>query len=122
MLQMILGIFVGFVVWSILWVGSDALLKAVWTDYAESVNAGNFSFGILMLSLVRSIICSVLAGYITASIATDSSKAVPILGVLLLIVGILVQAGVWKSIPIWYHLIFLILLIPMTILGGMIKK
>ena len=122
MLQLILGVFVGFVLWSILWVGSDALLKGAWTGYAEHVDAGDFSFGILMFSLVRSIICSVLAGYVTASIAAESSKAVPILGGLLLIAGIMVQVGVWKSIPVWYHLTFLLLLVPMTLLGGMIKR
>ena len=45
-----------------------------------------------------------------------------ILGILLLIVGVLVQAMVWNLLPIWYHLIFLILLIPATIAGGKLVK
>ena len=40
------------------------------------------------------------------------------LGLALLAVGIAVQAGYWDVLPIWYHLIFLALLLPMAALGG----
>lgn len=122
MLRIILGVVAGFVAWSILWVGFDALLRAVWTSYDESVKTMTFSSSMLIIPLVSSAVVSIISGYVAALIAKENSKSSLILGILLLIVGIMVQIGVWDKIPIWYHLTFLILLIPMTIFGGKLKK
>ena len=37
-------------------------------------------------------------------------------------VGIAVEASVWSLLPAWYHIIFLVLLIPVTMAGGRLKK
>ena len=121
MLRIFLGVTVGFVVWSILWVGVDAILRAVWTSYAESVKAMTFSSSMLIVPLVLSAVVSIISGFVAALISRENSKSSLILGILLLIVGIFVQMSVWDKIPLWYHLTFLILLIPMTILGGKLR-
>ncbi len=121
MLKIILGIIAGFVVWSILWVASDAILRAVWTNYDESVAAMSFSTAMLIVPLILSAVVSIISGYIAALIAGENTKSPLILGIILLIVGVLVQMSVWEQIPLWYHLTFWILLVPMTILGGKLK-
>ena len=121
MLRIFLGIIVGFVVWSILWVGIDAVLRAVWSGYDESVKAMTFSSTMLMISLVLSAFCSIVAGFVAALIARENLRSPLILGMLLLIFGIFVQISVWDKIPLWYNLAFWILLIPMTILGGRLR-
>jgi hypothetical protein len=121
MLRIFLGIIVGFVVWSILWVGIDAVLRAVWSGYDESVKAMTFSTTMLIVPLVLSVFCSIISGFVAALIAKENSTSPLILGILLLIVGIFVQISVWDKIPLWYNLAFWILLIPMTILGGKLK-
>ena len=45
-----------------------------------------------------------------------------IVGVILLLVGIAVEFMFWKVAPAWYHIIFVLALIPMTILGGRIRR
>ncbi|HSK71388.1 MAG TPA: hypothetical protein VK892_06810, partial [Pyrinomonadaceae bacterium] len=104
MVRLILGVIVGFVVWSILWVGGDAILGAVWTSYYESATAMSFSSAMLFVPLILSIICSVISGYIAALIAKEAFLSTLILGVLLLIVGIFVQMSIWDKIQLWYHL------------------
>ena len=118
MLKIILGVVAGFFVWSILWVGTDAVLKAVWAGYKENVEAMNFSPAMLIVPLILSAVCSIIAGFVAGLIARENSKSPLILGALLLIVGIFAQMGVWEKIPLWYHLAFWILLIPMTVFGG----
>jgi len=115
---MILGVVAGFFVWSILWVGTDAVLKAVWAGYKENVEAMSFSPAMLIVPLILSAVCSITAGFVAALIAGENSKSPLILGALLLIAGIFAQMGVWDKIPLWYHLAFWLLLIPMTVLGG----
>ncbi len=122
MLRIILGVVAGFIVWSMLWVGADAVIRAIWTSYDESAKAMNFQTSMLFVPLILSAIVSVISGFIAALIARENAKSPLILGIILLIVGLLVQLSVWNQIPLWYHLAFLILLIPMTILGGKLKK
>ncbi len=122
MLRILLGVVAGFVVWSTLWVGFDAVLRAVWTSYDESVKAMTFSSSMLIIPLVLSVVVSIISGFIAALISKENSKAPLILGILLLIVGVIVQIGVWDKIPLWYHLTFWILLVPMTVLGGRLRS
>jgi hypothetical protein len=133
MLRIILGVVAGFAVWSILWVGSDFLLTIVspgwWgknlTEMEAAVNnrtAFMIDSAILVCSLLRSVVCSLLAGFIAASIARENSRSTLILGVLLLAFGIYVQSIFWHVAPLWYHFLFLFLLMPVTIIGGKMRK
>ena len=36
----------------------------------------------------------------------------------MLVTGIAVQAGVWALMPVWYHLVFLALLVPVCLVGA----
>lgn len=120
--RIILGVIAGYIVWSIVWVGVDAIIRMLWTSYNESVQAMTFSSGMLVVPLFLSIVCSLLAGYTAAALARENAKSTLILGILLLLTGIMVQAGVWNQIPLWYHLTFLVLLIPMTMIGGKLRQ
>lgn len=133
MLRIVLGIIVGFIVWSVLWVGSDAVISILlpdWygkhqTEFMDACAAGQpFAINptILILGLIRSIIISIISGFVAVSIAREIAKTTVILGILLLAFGIFAQALVWSYVPLWYHIPFLFLLIPMTGLGGKLKR
>jgi hypothetical protein len=132
MVRIILGVIAGFIAWSILWVGSDAILSAISTDWGKTSTefqeaAANrtpyaLSSAVLIALLIKSFIVSIISGFVTALIARENTKSTFALGVLLLLFGIFVQAGYWNYMPLWYHIPFLILLIPMTVLGGKLRK
>lgn len=133
MVKIILGIIVGFVAWSIVWVGSDQFLHALsrgWygghQDRVALAVVNNESFNadtmIVVIGLVRSFIATIISGFLAALVAGENRKAPLILGIILLIVGIAVQVHLWKVFPIWYHFIFLFSLIPLSILGGRMKR
>jgi len=118
MAKAIIGVIVGFVVWTAMWLGGNALF---FSRAAEIVAAeGRYDelaplLGIIFLAGV----CSFVAGAICALIAgARASGAVLVLGGLLLLVGIAVQTGAWSSLPVWYHLTFLVILVPLTVAGG----
>jgi hypothetical protein len=133
MLRVILGIVVGFIAWSVLWVGSDQLLQTISKDWygAHQLAFEKAMFNkepftpdstILILRLVISIVVSIMSGFLAAVVAGGNRNAPLGLGILLLAVGLLVEVMVWGYLPVWYHAVFLILLIPMTILGGRLKS
>lgn len=132
MVRIILGVVAGFIAWSILWIGSDQVLMSLspgWygahqLDFEKAMfNQTEFvpNTTILVMHIVRSIIISIVSGYLAAVIAGENNRTGLILGVLLLAFGLMVQVMAWSYIPVWYHAIFLILLIPMTLLGAKLK-
>ncbi len=133
MVRIILAVIVGFLAWSILWVGTDSVLRSLSPDWygahqagLESAMTNTTPFAvdstILIISLIRSIIISLMAGFLTAVIAGENRRSTLWLGILLFLVGGFVQAMAWNYIPVWYHVLFLGLLIPSTILGGWLRK
>jgi uncharacterized membrane protein YeaQ/YmgE (transglycosylase-associated protein family) len=133
MVRIVLGVIVGFIAWSILWLGSDQVLRSAspgWYGAHElrlenaKINETPFAADtmILILHLLRSVIISFMSGFLAAVVANESKKTTLVLGILLLAFGIFFQLDVWKFIPIWYHFLFLFLLIPMTMMGGKLKR
>lgn len=133
MLRIILGVIAGFIVWSIVWLGLDALWSAIspgWFGriFNEFQNAVNRSepftppVSISVYLIFQSVLCSLLAGLTAALIAKENRKSTLALGILLLLTGIFVEVSNWQYFPIWYHVLFLLLLIPATILGGRLRR
>ncbi|MGH9818528.1 MAG: hypothetical protein ACRD43_00055 [Pyrinomonadaceae bacterium] len=132
MIRIVLGVIAGFIAWSIIWVGSDYVLMTTFAWYARhqaafsaaitNKEAFEPSTTILIMNLVRSVIASFLVGFLTAFIAGENRRSTLILGVVLLVVGILVELVAWHYLPVWYHFIFLFLLVPVTMAGGKLKK
>jgi hypothetical protein len=120
------GFIVGFIVWTVLWLGSDALMNMIPTFNNLSVDIdgsiSNIPTNYLIIKLVLSVIFSIIAGLIAAAISKETTKAPLILGVALLIVGIFFQLSSWDLLPLWYHMIFLILLLPMAMFGGKLRS
>lgn len=132
MVRIIVGVIIGFVVWSVLWMGSDQVLITLSPGWYAS---HQYSFQIalqdgspfaadsliLLIGLVRSVIISLMAGFLAAFVAGENRRSPLYLGLLLLLVGILVQGYAWNYMPLWYHAIFLILLVPVTVIGGRLR-
>ena len=133
MLRIILGVILGFIVWSIVWVGMDALLSAISPDWfgrilAEFQNAVNRNepftppVSVSVYLIFQGVLCSLIAGFATAAAAKENRKSTLALGILLLATGVFVEAYHWNYFPLWYHVLFLLLLIPATVLGGRLSK
>ena len=78
---------------------------------------------ILLVYVAYSAALSLLAGFVTAVVGRDRSPmtAVWILAVLQLALGIGFELSYWNLMPAWYHLLFLALLIPATLGGGILR-
>lgn len=117
----VVAVIVGFVVWSILWVLVGVGLKAAAPGSFDAAGITRDAT-ILGAALAASVIVSLLSGIsLTLLTPRDPGRAALSLGLLLLIVGIAVQASAWSQIPLWYHLSFLALLIPATWIGATLR-
>ena len=72
----------------------------------------------LLTHIVLGSIVSLMAGSLAALVAGENSRAPLVVGCLLLALGIVKAVMSWQYVPIWYHVIFTAILLPMAIVGG----
>ena len=128
MLRIVLGAIAGFISWLIVWFVSEKGLSAIWPAFGvhqktfeEAIkNGGEFTADSTMLltHIVIGSIVSIMAGALAALIAGKDTYAPLIVGCLLLAMAIAKAAMSWQHVPIWYHVIFTAILLPMAIVGG----
>jgi hypothetical protein len=126
--RIVLGVIAGFFAWAIVWFGSEKILSAIWPEFGTHQrafqtaieNGGQFTANTMMLltHIVLGSIVSVMSGFLAALIAGGNHRAPLVLGCLLLAFGVLKAVMSWPYVPLWYHVIFTALLLPMAIMGG----
>lgn len=131
MLRIALGVIGGFFVWAILWFGGEQILSAVWPEFgahqaafqAAIEHGGPFTpvTTILFIHIALGSIVSVISGFLAAVIAGENRRAPLVLGFVLLGFGVLKAVMSWPFVPVWYHVFFTALLLPMTFVGGKLK-
>jgi len=133
MLRIILGAILGFIVWTILLLGSDAVWVALspdWygkhqADFQAAINNKTPFLAdttVLIVAVIRSAIFSLITGFIAALISRESFKSPLLLGVFLVAFGAFIHSMMLNNVPIWYHILILVPIIPLTLLGGKLKS
>jgi hypothetical protein len=129
MVRIVLGVIAGFLSWMIVWVGSEKVLSAIWPEgfgvhqrafEAAIKDGGQFTADttLLVTHVVLGSVVSLMSGFLAALIAAENTRAPLILGILLLAMGLLKMVMSWPYVPLWYHVVFTALLLPMAIIGG----
>jgi hypothetical protein len=133
LVRVALGAIAGFFAWAIAWFGGETILSAIWPEaygvhqrafQAAIENGGEFTANttMLLVHLVLGSIVSMLAGFLAALVARDNRRAPLVLGLLLTGLGLLKAWMSWPYVPIWYHVAFTALLLPMALLGGRLRR
>jgi len=121
MIRAVLGVLVGYGLWTAVFLGGAAGLSRAFPEEQAAFDAGGDYRATLPLALfvVLSVMASLVAGRSTAWIAGRRARAaVLVMALALLATGIAVEASAWSRMPLWYHVAFLALLVPACLLGG----
>jgi len=133
MVRIVLGVIAGFFAWVIVWFGIEKILTAILPEWygapqlafqhAVENGVGQFTAEprLLLSHIVIGSIVSVMSGSLAALIAGENKRAPLVLGSSLLALGLLKAVMSWPYVPIWYHVIFTAILLPMAIIGGKLK-
>jgi hypothetical protein len=108
----------GLVAWFVVVTAVNLVLRVSWPDYAAAEKPMAFTLGMLGVRLAMGVLASLCAGFMAAWIAKGFGMPAKVLSVLLLLAFIPVHYGLWDRFPIWYHAMFLVSLIPFTLLGA----
>ena len=118
----ILAFAAGLVVWLVVITVLNRGLRIFVMGYAQAEPMFSFTLGMLTLRLVIGAITSLIAGAVAAWIA-PSRPSVPVLvGAALLAAFIPDHVRLFSLFPLWYHLVFLVTLIPLVMLGAWLVR
>ena len=81
-----------------------------------------FTHGMMAARLVIGVLASLAAGAVTSAVAPLSTRVSWVLGAFLLAAFIPEHIQLWAKFPVWYHLVFLVTLVPLVVLGAMMRK
>ena len=80
-----------------------------------------FTLGMKWARLLMAIATSVVAGAVTAWISRSSRWAAPlIVGSVVLAIFVPAHIAIWSKFPAWYHLTFLLTIIPAVLVGALL--
>jgi hypothetical protein len=106
------------VTWFLVATVVNLALRAWWPHYHEAETAFNFTFAMKFARLVLGAISTLSAGFVAAWIDKGRMRAATLTGLALLCLFIPGHYRIWDKFPVWYHLTFLVSLLPLTLLGA----
>jgi hypothetical protein len=116
-----LGVIGGLVVWIAVATVAGVIMRAAWPAYASVADAMTFTLPMMIARLGIGAVATVAAGWLAATISRRSKLATLLPGVVLLAGFIPQHIMLWEKFPVWYHLTFLLSLIPLAFLGGKLE-
>jgi hypothetical protein len=121
MARHIIGPIVGLIIWLLVATIAGIILRDAWPAYARVAEAMTFTLWMMIARLSIGAFATLVTGFITARI-TRSTLAQLMPGIILLVAFIPQHVMLWNKFPIWYHLVFLSSLIPLTYAGNRMAR
>jgi len=118
----ILGVIAGLAVWVISVTAAGVIMRSAWPAYASVAEAMTFTLPMMVARLSIGACATLAMGYSTAVVARRATLATLLPGVVLLLAFIPEHITIWNKFPVWYHLTFLLSLVPLSYAGGTIAR
>ena len=112
------AIIAGLVSWAIVVTILNFGLRATIPGYHAAEATLQFTMTMKIGRLVEAALASLAAGAIVGLIAPPSRWAPWLVGLITLGIFLPVHVNLWDRFPIWYHLAFLVPLVPLVVLGS----
>jgi hypothetical protein len=117
----ILGVIAGLAVWIAIAGVAGLTMRSAWPEYASVADAMTFTLSMMFARLATGALATLGAGWVAAVIARRSVLASVTAGLLLVVVFVPQHIMLWNKFPVWYHLTFLVSLVPLAYVGGQIN-
>ena len=120
MAKRILAVIAGLVVWVVIATVAGLIMRGAWPAYAAVADAMTFTLPMMFARLSIGAVATLAAGWVTAVVSRRSTLTALTTGLILLVLFIPQHIMLWTRFPIWYHLTFLVSLVPLAYMGGQI--
>lgn len=118
MRRTVVAIIAGLVGWTVIVTLIDIGLRVWLPGYRQAEPTLVFTLTMKIARLIMAAVTSLAAGAIVRTIAPESRWAPWIVGLIILALFLPSHVSLWHRFPIWYHLSFLVPLVPLVALGA----
>src|SRR5215469_13792091 len=118
MKRSILACLAGLLTWMIVVTVINGVLRLSLPNYTAAEQTLQFTLEMKWARLLMAIVTSVAAGAATSWISRSSRWAPWIVGSVVLLMFVPVHISLWSKFPAWYHLTFLLTIIPAVLVGS----
>ncbi len=122
MKRTLLALVAALVSWIVVATLLDMLLRHLLTGYRAAEPTLDFTVGMMLARLVLAALSSLVAGAVAAWVAPADHRPPWIAGLILLAMFLPEHVKIWHSLPVWYHLTFLVTLVPLVMLGARLVR
>ncbi len=120
MKRSILACLAGLLTWMVVVTLINRVLRLSLPNYTAAEHTLQFTLIMKWARLVMAVITSIAAGAVTRWVAPSSRWTPWILGAVVLAMFLPAHVSLWNKFPVWYHLTFLLTIIPAVLLGALL--
>jgi hypothetical protein len=116
------GIVAGLVTWAVVVTVLNFGLRVAIPGYHAAEATLQFTLAMKVGRLTDAALSSVAAGAVVGLIAPSKKWAPWAAGLIILAIFLPEHVKLWTRFPVWYHLSFLVPLVPLVALGGFLAR
>ncbi len=116
------AIVAGLVAWAVIVTLLNFGLRLAIPGYHAAETTLQFTLAMKLERLTEAALTSIATGVVVGRIAPSKKWAPWLVGLIVLAMFLPVHFSLWNKFPIWYHLAFLVPLVPLAGLGGMLAR
>ena len=120
MKRSILACLAGLLAWFVVVTVINRVLRLSLPNYTAAEHTLQFTLGMKWARLLMAIVTSLVAGAVTGWISPASRWATLIVGSVVLAMFAPWHIANWSKFPAWYHLTFLLTIIPAVLVGALL--
>jgi len=122
MWRTIASIIAGLIAWALVVTLINFGLRAALPGYHAAESTLQFTLTMKIARLAMAAVTSVAAGAVVSWIAPGKAWAPWIVGLIVLAMFLPVHVSLWNEFPVWYHLSFLVPIVPLVLLGSRLTR
>ena len=120
MKRSILACLAGLLTWAVVVTVINRVLRLSLPNYTAAEHTLEFTLAMKWARLLMAIATSMVAGAVTRWISPSSRWAPLIVGSVVLAMFVPAHIALWSKFPAWYHLTFLLTIIPAVLVGALL--
>ncbi len=120
MKRSVLACLAGLLTWIVVVSVINRVLRLSLPNYTAAEQTLQFTLGMKGARLLMAIVTSLVAGAVTRWISPSSRWAPLIVGSVVLAMFVPLHIAIWSKFPVWYHLTFLLTIIPAVFVGALL--
>jgi hypothetical protein len=122
MKRSILACLAGLLSWVVVVSVINRVLRLTLPNYTSAEQTLQFTLAMKWARLLMAIVTSLVAGAVTHWISPSSRWTPLIVGGVVFALFVPVHIAIWNKLPLWYHLTFLLTIIPAVLAGALLAR